>query len=47
MQAEARAEADRRPGHDDPPFLRTGRRMPPPPAALLDRLAREELGDPA
>ena len=46
-QAEARAEAERRPGDDDPqPFLRTGRRMPPPPAALLDRLAREEMGDP-
>jgi len=47
QQAAARAAAERRPGDDDPPFLRTGRRMPPPPAALLDRLAREELGDPA
>jgi len=47
MQDEARAEAERRPGDDDPqPFARAGRRMPPPPAALLDRLAREELGDP-
>ena len=45
-QDEARAEADRRPGHDDPqPFARAGRRMPPPPAALLDRLAREEMGE--
>jgi len=48
MQADARAEAERRPGDDDPqPPLRAGRKMPPPPAALLDRLAREELGDPA
>jgi len=48
VQADARAEAERRPGDDDPqPFLRAGRKMPPPPAALLDRLAREELGDPA
>jgi len=46
MQTEARAEAERRPGDDDP-RLAPGRRMPPPPAALLDRLAREELGEPA
>jgi len=46
QQAEARAEHERRPGDEPQPFLRAGRRMPPPPAALLDRLAREELGDP-
>jgi len=46
QQAEARAEHERRPGDEPQPFLRAGRRMPPPPAALIDRLAREELGDP-
>jgi len=46
MQDEARAEAERRPGDDDPqPFVRAGRKMPPPSAALLNRLAREELGE--
>jgi len=48
QQDEARAAAERRPGDDDPPFPRRGsRQMPPPSAALLDRLAREELGEPA
>lgn len=46
MQAEARAEAERGPGDEPETFMRTGRRMPPPPAALLTRLAREELGEP-
>ena len=45
QQADARAEAERRPGDDDPPFLRPGRGMPPPSAALLSKLAREELGE--
>ena len=46
MLDEARAEAERLPGDEPQPFLRTGRTMPPPPAALLDRLAREEMGEP-
>jgi len=45
MQDEARAEAERLPGYEPETFMRTGRRMPPPPAALIDRLAREELGE--
>lgn len=47
IQDEARAEAEQRPG-DEPEqrILRTGRTMPPPPAALVERLAREELGEP-
>jgi len=45
QQAEARAAAERRPGDDDQPFVRRGRKMPPPSPALIDRLAREELGE--
>ena len=46
-QAEARAEAERRPGDEQPERrLPRGRQMPPPSAALIDRLAREELGEP-
>jgi len=45
-QAEARADAERTPGDEPEPRLRTDRRQPPPPVALIDRLAREELGEP-
>jgi len=45
-QDEARAEAERLPGYEPETFMRTGRTLPPPPAALIDRLAREELGEP-
>jgi len=44
-QDEARDEAERMPGDEPERRLPHGRRMPPPPAALLDRIAREELGE--
>ena len=40
----ARAEAERLPGDEPERRLPHGRRMPPPPAALVQRLAEEELG---
>jgi len=46
-EAAARAAAERLPGDEPEPRLRTDRRMPPPGPELLSRLAREELGEPA
>jgi len=43
-QDDARAEAERLPGDEPDRRLPRGRQMPPPPAALVQRLAEEELG---
>jgi len=44
QQDDARADAERTPGDEPQPLLRTDRRMPPPGRALVQRLAEEELG---